>query len=82
MCSSQELPSRYKELIHYSEESVNKYLKMGSIETAILCGLPIKCEHFNMYAFTLPLAQMSKQTKKKKMVMSERNELVDFHTDC
>lgn len=65
MCSSQELPSRYKELIHYSEESVNKYLKMGSIETAILCGLPIKCEHFNMYAFTLPLAQMSKQTKKK-----------------
>lgn len=61
MCSSEGLPYQYKELIQYSEESVNKYLKMGSIKTAIMCGLPIKCEHFNMYAFTLPLAQMSKK---------------------
>lgn len=29
-----------------------------------MCGLPIKCEHFNTYAFTLPLAQMSKKKKK------------------
>lgn len=31
MCSSQGLPYQYQELIQYSEESVNKYLKMGSI---------------------------------------------------
>lgn len=47
-----------------------------------MCGLPIKCEHFNMYAFTLPLAQMS---KKKKMVMSKKKkkyELVDYQAVC
>lgn len=32
---------------------------MGFILDYCLSGLPIKCEHINMYAFTLPLAQMS-----------------------
>lgn len=24
-----------------------------------MCNLPMKCEHFTMYAFALPIAQMS-----------------------
>lgn len=44
----------------WEKKSVNKYLKNGfHFRLPLSVVLPIKCEHFNMYAFTLPLAQMS-----------------------
>lgn len=44
----------------WEKKSVSKYLKNGfHFRLPLSVVLPIKCEHFNMYAFTLPLAQMS-----------------------
>lgn len=42
------------------KKSVSKYLKNGfHFRLPLSVAIPIKCEHFTVYAFTLPLAQMS-----------------------